>query len=220
MTIIDSSVTAMLELLAETAPFLGPAVLPSNLRIHRLEDICVNEKQSVQLYDFMKSKNISGEVNFVTSVDFGARKVNLSLRECSDSVDGQLTRLEDMLRLLVLGSTEEVELLRDRFLERNINRTSGLSSSSITSCFEECYQVAEALKVILSNTPGLIVELYGNKLPLSEKDDLYEILSRSNMKKTRTSSPTSSLNSSDEDEDDDNDKQKAKKRRRKKKQKS
>jgi len=173
---MDSGVGALVELLNETCPQLAPAVLPSGLRIRSLAEIPASPQQHTQLATFLAESSTGGaHLSLVTSIDFIQRRVDVSLRR-SDAVTNQLTCPDKMLSLIVKGDKHELDVLRARFAEENIDSSGNGVYNGPGGAFEQAYNLAAALKVLLSNTPGLNVTFGGATLPLTGKEDLAAVL--------------------------------------------
>ena len=172
---MESSVETLVELLNETASSLQPAVLPSNLRIRECADLCTTEEHTRHLEAFIAKRGITGALLLVTQVDFGQRRVKLSLR-VGDAVEQQSTNLDRMLKLLVVGGEEELQIIKTRFLNEN-----GYDEGAVGEMggpFEQTYNLAQSLKMLLNNTPGLVVEFGGKPLPLAVGTDLKDLLGK------------------------------------------
>jgi hypothetical protein len=201
---MESSVETLVELLNETAGSLQPAVLPSNLRIRECADLCTTEEHTRHLEAFIAKRGITGALLLVTKVDFGQRTVKLSLR-VGDAVEQQLTNLDRMLKLLVVGGEEELQIIKSRFLYEK-----GYDEGAVREMggpFEQTYNLAQSLKMLLNNTPGLVVEFGGEPLPLAVGTDLKGLLGKVEVAgadgKARKGNGKRRAGAGDEDEDKD-----------------
>ena len=116
-----------------------------------------------------------------TDVNVSSRKIRVGLQAC-DAVDETLLSLEKTLRLLVVGSTDELSVLKSRFCSSN-GHTDGENDDG--RAFEQCYNTAASLKVLLENLSGLAVEFEGKPLPLDPSEDLGALLKKAKVVKKK-----------------------------------
>jgi len=161
---IESSLTELNKLLRNKCPNLSPAIFPSRYTPKELSDLC-NEAQQTKVAEWMVSRG-SPALRYDTVVDAASGVICItSIREASDT-DALLGNLESMMSLLAQGSEEEIEVAKERFLL--VNGHAG-DKDLERRVFLEAYNIAYAIKVLVSNMP---IQLKLSKLaapPLGKK---------------------------------------------------
>ena len=145
---IESSLTELNKLLRNKCPNLSPAIFPSRYTPKELSDLC-NEAQQTKVTEWMVSRG-SPALRYDTVVDAASGVICItSIREASDT-DALLGNLESMMSLLAQGSEEEIEVAKERFLL--VNGHAG-DKDLERRVFLEAYNIAYAIKVLVSNMP-------------------------------------------------------------------
>jgi len=220
---VDSSVQGLLEALQAHAPKLCPAIFPLSLTPQSLGELCrddrgVQAKRLKARWAALHDGVDPSRVIFQTLVDFPRREVRVvGVTPARDDVDYTLGSVERCMALLVSGEEEEVSLAMSRFLNVNGHVGAGATGNLAQEKyrFNEAYQIAYTIKVLISNTPmRLLWGLKGSvELPFESSDaqDLDEVIDavlRSSTKsKSSQSGPSkkSKMRTEDDTDDDDED---------------
>jgi hypothetical protein len=218
---VDSSVQGLLEALAGHAPMLSPAIFPLSLTLQSLGELFRDDRgaQAKRLkarWAALHDGADPSRVMFQTLVDFPRREVRVvAVTPARDDVDYTLGSVERCMSLLVSGEEEEVSLAMSRFLSVNGHVGAGATGNLAQEKyrFNEAYQIAYTIKVLISNTPmRLLWGLKGSvELPFESSDgqDLDEVIDavlRSSAKsKSIQDGPSKKSKKRTDDDSDDND---------------
>jgi hypothetical protein len=142
---IEAAVTALSTTLRERCPHVAPAIFLNGATPKSIEDLCVSSKQKEQVKAW-QSRQAESSYSFLTEVHYGDRKIRINNIKMTNEVDAKLTRLEDMLRMLVLGSEDELMVLMSRFFEVN---GYGGSIPEYRHIFNEVYDLAYSIKTLV-----------------------------------------------------------------------
>jgi hypothetical protein len=148
-----------------------------------LHDLCSTDAHLDQVRKWVSnqqnksgsSSSSSGAYAFVTDIDFSQRTIRISKIRAVSELDATLVSLEKMMRLLVLGGEDELNVAMTRFLQAN-GYTGNLAEER--HVINEVYNLAYAIKILMSNTPGMKVTLAGQSLPLDENASMSKLLSQ------------------------------------------
>ena len=142
---IESAVVSLVATLQDRCPNLSPAVFLNGTTPKSIEDLCTTNEQKNQVKSWL-SRQIEPSFSFVTEVNYNERKIRIINIKPINSVDAKLTCLEEMLRMIVLGSEDELLVCLTRFLE--INGYCG-SIPDERHIFNEIYDIAYSIKALL-----------------------------------------------------------------------
>jgi len=145
---IESSLAELTKLLRERCPRLCPAIFPSRYTPKELTDLC-NEAQHSKVAKWLVSRG-SPAVRFDTALDAANGFICITAIHEANETDSLLGNLESMMSLLAQGSEEEIEVCKKRFLQ--VNQHSGEKDLE-HRVFVETYNIAYAIKVLISNMP-------------------------------------------------------------------
>lgn len=207
---IDESVCSLVEELGSRCPGFAPAIFPTSFTPRTLEDLCSTEEQCEAVQQMWHSLNgfdasSSQGLVFRTTIDYRRREIRItSIEPALSETDCLLGSLERSMELIVAGAPDAVTLARQRFSALNEpthGEGEGEGESAGTSRrFAEAYNLAYAIKVLVSNTPmrmllgprgQVVVPLVGGREDFGEA--LGQVLRRS---------PRPSGDSDDDDEDE------------------
>lgn len=158
---IIGSTKEMLEMLKKRSPNLQPLI--SHIMLNSLDEFCLTETQKNVVRQWVSDHNIHGkDVVLVTEIDIEKRATVVSGIRFVDSLDAKLFSLEKMMALLANGNEVELNITHSRFLDIN-DYNCDISEGSII--FYEVYHLAYAVKVLLSNIPGMRFYLGKQSVP-------------------------------------------------------
>jgi len=201
----------MQDVLNDHAPSMRPAIFPRRFVPLSLESLCSNERQAQRLlkkWSTLRPGSDPGRVIFRTVVDIMRREVRVvGVDTAHDEVESLLSSLERSMELQVSGDEAQVNLAVSRFLTLNGHKEGDAAAQRYR--FTEAYQVAYAMKVLISNMPVKV--LWGSKgqvqLPFDANLDNFDDIVGSLLmtSKSRKSKPKENDSDSDSDSDSDND---------------
>jgi hypothetical protein len=152
---IEGSLGEMLQCLRARCPNLCPAIFPTRFCPKSLSDFCVNDHQRKRIFRWEAEKG-APTVRFETTIDVAQSVVTIcGVIDESNETDCLLGNLEAVMALLASGLDEEIEVARARFLQ--VNQHQGEEKNAEHRIFVEAYNIAYAIKVLLSNMPMQLV---------------------------------------------------------------
>ena len=183
---LSSTINEMVTALKTKCPRLAPSIFLTGFTPVGLNDLCSTDAHLDQVRKWVSnqqnrsdasssSSSSSGAYAFVTDIDFPQRTIRISKIRAVSELDATLVSLEKMMRLLVLGGEDELNVAMTRFLQAN-GYTGNLAEER--HIINEVYNLAYAIKVLMSNTPGMKVTLAGQSLPLEESASMSKLLSQ------------------------------------------
>ena len=200
---LSSTIDEMLNALKTKCPRLAPSIFLTSFTPGGLDDLCSTDAHLDQVRkwvsnqqnrsDSVSSSSSSGTYALITDIDFPQRTIRISKIRAVSELDATLVSLEKMMRLLVLGSENELNVAMIRFLQVN-GYTGNLAEER--HIINEVYNLAYTIKVLMSNTPGMKVTLAGQPLPLEDNASMTKLLSQVVIEREQD-------DNMDEEEDDD-----------------
>lgn len=175
---IESSIRDLYEQLQSKASVLHPAIFPSQFIARSIFDMFSSESQQEIARTYLLKQGFDDYCTFETSIDYHNRKIKVGRLRKGEAIDQKIHSLEYMMRAFVLGSKEEIDLLTHRFLEVNGHHYI-TSKTDASELLQEVCNIAYAIKVTLSNTPGMKIYLGDRVLPLQLADahnEIYDII--------------------------------------------
>ena len=154
---IDESVCSLVEELRSRCPTFAPAVFPTSFTPRTLEDLCSTDEQREVVRQMWQSLNgfeasSSQGLVFRTTIDYRRREIRItSIEPALSETDCLLGSLERSMELIVAGAQDAVTLARQRFSA--LNESSHGEAAGGSHRFAEAYNLAYAIKVLVSNTP-------------------------------------------------------------------
>lgn len=165
----EEAIASLIAVVKSHCPRLGPALFPQTLRSAvdgGLASLCSDDKQAQRLLKRWSALHRDSDADpkraiFRTEVDFGRREVRIvGVDAARDEIDYMLGSLERTMELQVIGDATKVSMALSRFLEVN-GHSNGEATAAERYRFNEAYQVAYTIKVLISNMPMKV--LWGRK---------------------------------------------------------
>jgi len=167
---IDQSIGELVQLLAQRCPVLAPAVFPSQYCPRDLQDLCSTQEQREKVLKWAAKKGASTSstsIRFVTDVrqDTDGIVAIKGIHIAKNEIEALLGNLEGVMNMLAQSSTKEVGITQAAFTAANSAATDADDEAIQHRSFVEAYNVAYAIKVLLSNMPTALKL----QLPVSTK---------------------------------------------------
>ena len=153
---IDQSISELQALLALRCPVLAPAVFPSQYCPKDLQDLCSTQEQRdiVTKWAAKKGAATTTSVRFMTDIRQEQGVVAIKgIHIVKNNIEGLLGNLEGVMNMLAQASKKEVGITCYAFSEANSGATDADDSELQHRSFVEAYNIAYAIKVLLSNMP-------------------------------------------------------------------
>ena len=141
---IGSSLKDLFGLLDVKASCIRPVIFPTQFSARSIEDLCPTERQKKGVRRYFERNGFDEYTVMQTEIDYPRRKIVINSLRVGGPEDQKLQSLEYMMRLLVLGQKEEVNILNTRFLDAN-SITS--RNNEETQSLQEVCNIAYAIKV-------------------------------------------------------------------------
>jgi len=167
-TSIDNSLGELIGLLKQRCPHFCPSIFPSSYCPKDLTDLCSTSNQQDQVMKFLSKNGYNTDISnksirFITDINsiltngiIIIKSIILNNNKNSDSdneIDTTLGNLEDMMSILTNGNINEINILRTRFIELNQLESNDNDGELEHRAFVEAYNIAYAIKIIISNMP-------------------------------------------------------------------
>mmetsp|Transcript_27724 Transcript_27724/g.27948 ORF Transcript_27724/g.27948 Transcript_27724/m.27948 type:complete len:225 (-) Transcript_27724:334-1008(-) len=166
---IQGPLNELIDILKAKAPHLAPAIFPTQYRINSIFDIISFRGMFNSMKDWIDSQDKDDKKMIMcTSIDYESRSIVISHIMFVDPFDAKLASVEKVMKALILGREDEISILVQRFLKLNNYKCNIEDGRAI---FQEVYHVAYAIKVIISNIPGMKLQLGDYPLPLTNITD-------------------------------------------------
>lgn len=210
---IESSILEMIKLLDDRCPILKPAIFPTQScpNPHTLESLCSSNEQieEIKLYTLSNSSSITSlpAIAFSTNINYSERIIHINKIIKVSELDALLYSLENVMKLMVMGNEDELIVAMTRFLE--INGYNG-NISEERHIFNEVYHIAYAIKIAISNVPGMQIVL-GNDISIpfnsniNINNTLKKYLNNDDKKESTKKSSSKKQNNKDSDSDSNDD---------------
>lgn len=142
---IESSVKDLISSLEAKCPNLSPALFLTHLTPKTLDQLCSTPLQKEEAKSWLSTCDESSHL-FVNKIDYSQRTVKIVKINSVSELDAQLGSLETIMRLMIVGEETELMVAITRFLEVNGYKGDIPEERHI---FNECYNIASAVKVLL-----------------------------------------------------------------------
>ena len=116
---IEVALNEMIEKLKLLCPVLKPSVFPSNQCITSIDQLIYNKTLINNAKQWLNNHTNEPGLAFITDINYSNRTININRIKCVSIIDETLYSIEKIMKMLVSGNEQEINVMIIRFLQVN-----------------------------------------------------------------------------------------------------